>query len=185
LKNNVAVGGYAMCNTTVSVQNVCVGHSAGLHLTSGNNCVLIGYASGTGLSPLTVTTQSNKIILGNSAHDAAYVNVSWTVTSDVRDKDVKEKEVPGLQFVKQINPITFQYKNRETNEITSDITRYGVSAQNILELEGKDSIIVDSTVPEKLKVTETMLIPVLINAVKELSAEIELLKTQLSANTAS
>ena len=72
-----------------------------------------------------------------------------------------------------------------TNKITSERVRYGFSAQEILALEGDSPIIVDNENVDSLKMAEGMLVPVLINAVKELSAEIELLKTQLSANTAS
>ena len=59
--------------------------------------------------------------------------------------------------------------------------RYGFLAQDILALEGDDPVIIDTEVPEKLKYQGEALVPVLVNAIKELSAKNTELETRLAA----
>jgi hypothetical protein len=47
-----------------------------------------------------------------------------------------------------------------------------------LALEGDNPIIIDNEQPDKLKYNGEALVPVLVNAIKELKAEIELLKNK-------
>jgi len=54
--------------------------------------------------------------------------------------------------------------------------KYGFLAQDILALEGDNNVIIDNENDEALKVTNSHLIPVLVNAIKELKAEIDELK---------
>ena len=54
--------------------------------------------------------------------------------------------------------------------------RYGFFAQDILELEGSDNVIIDNEDPENLKYKGEHLVPILVNAIKELSAENTALK---------
>ena len=45
--------------------------------------------------------------------------------------------------------------------------KYGFSAQEILELEGDNNVIIDNHDSENLKLTELHLVPVLVNAIKD------------------
>ena len=60
--------------------------------------------------------------------------------------------------------------------VGTGMKKYGFSAQEILELEGDNNVIIDNHDPENLKLTELHLLPVLVNAIKELKAEIDELK---------
>jgi hypothetical protein len=101
------------------------------------------------------------------------------VVSDVRDKAIDPAGIPyGLAFVNQIQPIAYQFCDRTTGEISDSQTRYGFSAQNIDELEGGKGVIANNDDTENLKLTPDMLIPVLVNAIKELSAEVAELKAR-------
>jgi len=53
---------------------------------------------------------------------------------------------------------------------------YGFKAQDILALEGSDNVIIDDEQPDRLKYKGEHLVPVLVNAIKELKAEIDELK---------
>lgn len=121
---------------------------------------------------------SNEIRIGNvSDHTSAEVPVAWTVTSDERFKNIdKTAEVPGLDFIKNVNPIKYKLKDKETGKDLESKYRYGFSAQEIISLEGSDIVIGDDNNEDHLKLRESMLVPVLLNAVKELSREIEELK---------
>ena len=56
--------------------------------------------------------------------------------------------------------------------------KYGFSAQEILELEGDNNVIIDNHDQENLKLTELHLIPVLVNAIKELTARVKELENE-------
>jgi hypothetical protein len=119
--------------------------------------------------------------MGNNAHTNAFIKIAWTVVSDCRDKCIFGPVPYGRGFLQNITPIEYAFKNRETGELKDDEgkRRYGFSAQNVLEAEGENPVIVDSKDPENLKLTSDHMIPVLVNAVKELSEEVDILKTRL------
>ena len=145
---------------------------------------MIGYAAGTSAAPSgNITIQSNIICIGDNDITNAYIKVPWTVTSDARDKTNISSILHGLEFVNSIEPIKYKNRvNRESNE-SSGPYRYGFKAQDILKLEGETPVIVDNTDPEYLKLKETSLIPILVNAIKELSAEVDKLKIKLLEKT--
>ena len=121
--------------------------------------------------------------MGNNSVTAARIQLAWTAVSDIRDKCVFGLVPHGRGFLQNLKPIEYAFKDRETGCIT-DLTgkrRYGFSAQELLVAEGQNPVIVDNSNDEKLMVTSDYIIPVLVNAVNELSAEIDLLKSRLSA----
>jgi hypothetical protein len=119
--------------------------------------------------------------MGNSAHQIAQIQIGWTIVSDIRDKTIFGPVRHGKDFLRKITPIEFSFKNRNTGEITDIRKRYGFSAQNILEAEGDNPVIVSNEMPEKLQITNDHLIPVLVNTINELSNEIDTLKGRLEA----
>lgn len=129
----------------------------------------------------TTAPMQNTIILGNSSHTAARIQISWTTVSDVRDKCIFGPVPHGKGFLKQINPITFAFKNRETDELTDPDgkKRYGFSAQEILEIEGENPVLVGTENPNKLGLTSDYMIPILVNAIKELTQDVEELRAEI------
>ena len=119
--------------------------------------------------------------MGNASHTKSYIQIDWTVTSDERDKNIIGEVPLGLEFVQGLEPIKFQFKNRESGEVTDDTLRYGFKAQQVAELEGQPNVIADTEDPENLKVTSAHLVPVLVNAIKELSAKVAELEARLDA----
>ena len=148
--------------------------------TQASNNTGIGHNSGTD-AVANLTTQSNYVVIGNNATTNANIKVAWTVTSDARDKTNFKSILHGLDFVNQLKPTEYQYrKDRTTDEVQVDSRpRYGFLAQDILPLEGSNPIIIDDRDVENLKFNESSLIPVLVNAIKELSAKLINLETQL------
>ena len=187
--HNVGIFGTGSLNTIVGAQagskagftgnnNTFLGYTAGDEVTTGGQNLVLGYAAGSGSSPFQLTTQAYRIILGDNSSTDAYIKIDWTVTSDKRDKtDFKEIE-HGLDFVDKLKPTEYKFrKNRDTEE-TDGKRRYGFIAQEILELEGEDSVIIDTEQKDNLKYKQSHLVPVLVKAIQELKAEIELLKNK-------
>jgi trimeric autotransporter adhesin len=198
--NNVALGRDALrCNTTASCSaalgfaalasstggdSVAVGAAALFNATTGSNNIGIGAQAGrTGGSIagiVNITTESNRIVMGNDAHTCAQIKVAWTATSDCRDKTCFKPIAHGLDFVRALKPTEYQFKQggRDSAE-TDGKRRYGFLAQDILPLEGDAPVIISADNPEKLQYTESHLIPILVKAIQDMSVQIETLTARL------
>ena len=175
-----SMGGGAMSGTG---RNIALGDASMYNVTSGQNNIAIGWNAGrtgsnTPDSLGSITTNSNEIQMGNKSHSGAFIQIGWTTVSDARDKG-NVKDVPhGLDFVNQLQPKSFEFKPDREVEDTDGIERYGFLAQDVLELEGDNPVVVNKNDEDKLKMTNDYLVPILVNAIKELKAEIEILKNK-------
>jgi len=165
--------------------NIFLGNSAGCNNSSGDNNIAIGRNAGQTTSSLpsgliNLTTAGNCIVMGNCLHTCAVTQVAWTAVSDIRDKCVYGDVPHGKGFLQNVNPIKYSFKDRETGEVTDEKVRYGFSAQEIAELEGDETIIASKSNTDKWGVTHEHLLPVLVNAIKELDAENKELKERLT-----
>jgi len=128
-----------------------------------------------------VLTSNDRIVMGSTAVTNAYVQVAWTITSDARDKTNVTALPVGLDFVNQLNPVSLQFKESRECDTATGPVRYGFLAQEVLEAEGENPVIVDTEVPEKLKITNDHFNAVLVKAIQELSAKVEALEAKLEA----
>jgi hypothetical protein len=184
--NNTFIGSFAGQNSTSGCYNMAFGASAGCSLISGSNNLFFGRNAGTSLSPsglAAITTESNRIIMGNASHSCAQIQIAWTVVSDCRDKCIFGAVPHGRGFLQNLETIEYAFKDRETGCITDPEgkRRYGFTAQNVLAAEGDHPVVISTEDPEKLQLTSDYMIPILVNAVNELSTEVELLKARLDA----
>jgi len=167
------------CNTT-GVYNTFFGSRSGYNNTTGGNNVAVGYCAGADAVG-NITTQSNQIVIGNNSHTNAFVKVGWTVTSDERDKTCVSEIPHGRDFLQKLEPVQFNWKDRESGEVTDEKPRYGFLAQQVLDAEGEPAIIVDDSNPEHLKLRESMMIPVLFKIIQEMDEELRALRTEVNA----
>jgi hypothetical protein len=190
-ERNVYIGDSTATLATGS-DNTGIGRSSLSTLTTGNGNVGLGDIGGGG-QIFGLTTESNRIIAGHNAVSNAYVKVAWTVTSDARDKADISTAPYGLNFIQQLKPVTFKWDERSKYEnLTPDGTHKGTKtqlgflAQDVIALEescgtaSNDLLIADNEQDDKLKITETKLIPALVIAIQELKAEVDALKSQLN-----
>ena len=180
--NNVGVGGQALfCNLSGN-DNTALGSSALACNTTGSANIVIGSISSSRVyQPVfNVTTESNRVVMGSTTVTDAYIQVAWTVVSDSRDKLV-EGDVPyGLDFVENLKPVSYHFKESRESEVLNGPSRYGFLAQDILKLEGGNPVIIDNSDPEKLRYRGESLVPVLVNAIKELSEIVSDLRQELN-----
>lgn len=175
--NHVAVGFEALYTAgNGSLNNTAVGYTAGRDVSTGDNNTCLGNAAGTSTSPFNITTENNRVVVGDSNITNAYIQVAWTVVSDLRDKVVLGDVPHGLDFVTQLKPIKYQFKEHRDSDVAHGSVKYGFGAQDILVLEGDAPVIVDNEVEDKLKITESHLVPILVKAIQELKAEFEAYK---------
>jgi hypothetical protein len=108
--------------------------------------------------------------------------VVGTQTSDERIKNVLGPVEYGLETLKQIEPVRFSLKSEP------EVEKLGFIAQQVQPLVPQSVFNTGEHIegepedaPTKLGMEYASLIPVLVNAVKELSAEVDALKAQLKA----
>ncbi len=191
--DNCAFGVDALYSNTTGLYNVALGQDAGnfgVGNTTGSNNVFIGFrAAGSS------ATVSNTVTLGNSSIATLRCQqTSITSLSDARDKtDIAPLE-HGLDFVKQLKPVSFEwnmrpetYTDQDGNEIEIQgkvgIADIGFIAQDIVALEDSlgdaDSLRLSyRDNPEKLEVTQGRLIPILVKAIQDLTAKVEALEAE-------
>jgi len=170
----IGLNGLYACN---GANNVGIGYNVGSGITTGSNNTCVGANSGTD-AVRSISTNSNEIVMGNNSNTAAYIKVSWTVTSDARDKTSFAAVPHGLDFVNSLTPTAYKFRVSREDDTPTGPARYGFTAQNILAAEGDNPVIIDNSDPENLKYNADSMIAVLVNAIKELTARIAALEAK-------
>lgn len=194
---NTAIGQAALSGSTTGSNNTALGYNAGNNLITGGNGVYIGY----GVQAATNATSSEIVISGNGVTGkgagTGFISpngggvyqgnnsAAWSITSDQRLKKNIVNNNNGLSLINAIQVRNFEYRTAE--EVTElpehsviDIKgiQLGVIAQE-LQLVLPDCVKEEST--GVLSVQTDNLTWYLINAVKELKAELDALKLKVGA----
>ena len=167
---NVSIGNNSLFGNTTGSYNTALGHAAGSSFATGNNCTMIGYGAQASASSV-----SNQITLGNTSITSLRCNTTViTALSDRRDKTDIIPIGEGLAFLKQLNPVSFTWNTRDKAKV--GIKSAGFIAQELLALQKQSNIgdnldLVSEDNPEKLEARYGNLLPVIVKAIQEESAE--------------
>ena len=194
--NNTAVGYQAGYSLNTASNNTAVGYQAGDVITTGARNTIIGDGSDPSANNGNDQTVVGQGLTGKG-DDTAFIGgtngayneknvTTWETTSDERIKKNIVDNTVGLEKIKQIRIRNFEYrKPEEITElpdhaaINKDGVQLGVIAQEIQQVL-PECVTENST--GVLSVSTDPLVWHLINAVKQLSAEVESLKSQLKGN---
>jgi trimeric autotransporter adhesin len=169
---NTGLGTSAGFSITTGTTNTCLGAQAAVLLTTGSNNIAIGHDS-----QVATPTTSNSITLGNGSNTILRCAVtSITSLSDARDKTNIEESTYGLELVKSLKPVTFEWDTRDG--VKKGVKDLGFIAQDLKELDNEHLGLVYSENPEKLEASYGRLIPVLAQAIKDLAAKVEQLENK-------
>jgi hypothetical protein len=192
---NTTLGGSAGYNITTGTGNVCLGYLAGGVVTTGSNNIYIGglgaTASGTNVSYEMVigngTGKGTATTYINPASGAVYQgnnNSTWATTSDQRLKKNIVDNNTGLNIINAIQVRNFEYRlPEEVTELNSNCAidkagvQLGVIAQEFQQVL-PNCVKQEST--GVFSVQSDNLVWYLVNAVKELKAEVDSLKAQIN-----
>ncbi len=103
---NTAIGSYALQHNVSGGCNVAVGNGAGPGLGNDNlsNTIAIGCNA--------IVTSDNTTVIGNSSMTSIGGYVGWSNLSDGRFKSNVKEDVPGIDFIKKLRPVTYTYNLR-------------------------------------------------------------------------
>ena len=192
--NNVIIGRNAATNQTTATNNTIVGEGAGATLIDASSCILIGReanVSASGRSELvignTVVGKGDNTGLiyppgGGGIYNGGNTS-TWNQTSDRRIKKNIEDNNTGLDAINKIRVRNFEYRTEdEITEVPSHAAidkegiQLGVIAQEIEEI--LPDVVTEESTGVKT-VNPDNITWYLVNAVKELSTQVDELKAEI------
>jgi trimeric autotransporter adhesin len=214
---NTASGEAALNSNTTGNDNIGVGFAAAEHDSTGNQITAVGYeadVSADGYTNATVigagalVSGSNTIQLGNTSVTTIEGEVPYTHPSDARFKYNIKPSTLGLDFIKQLKPVVYNFDTKKFDEYlmqnipdsakeermkgrdytaSSNIVRTGFLAQDVETICKKNGYYFDGLhVPDPSNKTDhyslaySQFVMPLVNAVQELSSKNDSLQ---NANT--
>jgi hypothetical protein len=124
---NAAMGVAALTANTAGSYNTANGYQALYSNITGNYNTGLGYlanviaggpfSDATAIGANATVDASDKVRIGSSSVSVYSCEVNWTIGSDARIKDNVQENVPGLQFIKELRPVTFHYNVTKQNQL--------------------------------------------------------------------
>ena len=124
--DNIASGVLALGSNTTGNANIAFGtFSLGANVTGSNNTA-VGFGTdvtadnlmnATAIGNGALVDASNKVRVGNTDVTSIGGQVSWTNFSDERIKDNIKENVPGLEFIKALRPVTYHVRIAKENAL--------------------------------------------------------------------
>jgi trimeric autotransporter adhesin len=193
--SNVCIGGDAglATNLTTGGGNTLIGQYCHPSAGGSDNANGFGYD---------ITAEGGYTTVGRAADDirAAHGVATWATVSDERYKKDITDSTTGLSFINALQPRTFKYKTLgelpetfnayeadSTEVFKNSDTNHGFIAQEVkAAIDADDSIkdgfkLWDDREDGSQEVAEAALIPVLVKAIQELSAQNDALTTRITA----
>jgi len=116
--HNTAIGRNALFLSMTGSGNTAIGSSALSYNPSGNYNTIIGYEAGNlgtdqtnsiAIGYLALATSSNQARIGNYSTISIGGYVAWSNVSDGRVKKNIRLNVPGLEFINSLQPVTYNF----------------------------------------------------------------------------
>jgi len=151
------------------------------HAGISNNVGIVGFSRESGTIDYLWSDNSGNLRISSNVNHSGTTSgtVVGTQTSDERIKNIEGAAPYGLAEVLQLEPVKYAIKTEP------DTPRLGFTAQQVRDIIPESVFDTDEDMgegePNKLVMEYVQIIPVLVNAVKELAAKVESLEAQLEA----
>jgi hypothetical protein len=193
---NTFVGSCAAFNLNSTCNNTAVGFCSAASIT-GNFNTFLGACAGTGATltgsnntaigfgAIPVAGASNSVTLGNAGITTIRAAVtSITAISDARDKDNIRALPLGIDFIRDVKPVAFTWKQRVPNPVKDGTEEAGFIAQQLQEAVSKHNAefvgLVNQEDPDHLEVSPGKLLPILVKALHDLADSHEKLRSEFN-----
>ncbi len=200
--SNTCVGYQALQNDVSGNQNTAIGAKSLTVNISGSSITCVGYGADVSVDGLTnasafgngaIATASNQIIIGNSDVITIGGFANWSNFSDGRYKTHVQENVPGLDFIKKLRPVTYQLdkqkvaeqgyaQTKSTNQ--GQVIKTGLLAQEVEQAAlgigyDFDGVVKPQNEHDHYRLSYSSFVVPLIKAVQEQQREIEALKREI------
>jgi len=154
---NTAVGSTSLYNNETGNSNTATGNLALYHNQTGNHNAAFGDSAdvttgdlnnATAIGSKALVDASNKVRVGNESVSSIGGQVGWTQISDEQVKKGIQENVPGLQFIKTLRPITYHVDIDKQNELMNvkhiplrPIELQGKTIKDIARSSGKEILL--------------------------------------------
>lgn len=189
---NVGMGANALTSQVGGDFNVAIGNDALEQLQTGTTNTAVGKAAGSTVVGFTNTTNlghnsqaqaDNEVVLGDNNVTTLRCNTQIIQgLSDLRDKDNIEELSLGLEFIMDLDPVTWDWDRRDGSMKGKKDS--GFVAQEIDEVvedwEAEEILpsLLNKNNPDAWEVGNAALIPVLVKAIQELKKELDACKAE-------
>ena len=116
---NTSVGSNSLVSNTTGSYNTAVGYNTGPNTTNLDNTTCIGTDA--------TASASNMVRIGNFWVGSIGGQVGWTTLSDGRFKENVREDIPGLAFINQLRPVSYEINREKVNDFA------GVNKRNSTE----------------------------------------------------
>jgi hypothetical protein len=166
----VGIGYNTGITLTTGTGNVVIGQGAAVSAAAAVDQIVIGRAvTGVGNSTCTLGAGANKVSIALDG-----TTTSWTAASDARLKtDVEDYQV-GLSFIEALRPITYDWREKTGKRYSGFLAQEVKAAIDAHDMPTGQHLWDERDGVQMVAAGE--LIPILVNAVKELAAEVAMLK---------
>jgi hypothetical protein len=115
--SNTALGQASLYSSIDGSFNTALGFSAGNNLVSGSYNTFVGrntqatsgaISNSMALGDSATVSASNQVRIGDAGVSSIGGQVGWTTLSDGRFKRNVREDVPGLEFIRQLRPVTYE-----------------------------------------------------------------------------
>lgn len=105
---NVGIGVGALSNNTTGEKNTSLGYGSDVTGSSFTNATAVGYNA--------TVNASNKVRIGNTNVTVIEGQVAWSWPSDARFKSNIREDVPGLDFINKLRPVTYTFESEKFDD---------------------------------------------------------------------
>jgi hypothetical protein len=141
---NIATGAFALTSNTTGNANIAYGSYSLATNVTGHNNTAIGdntdvtagnLHNATAIGNHALVDASNKVRIGNNYVKSIGGQVGWTSFSDERIKDNIKENVPGLEFINALRPVTYHVSIAKENALLG-VKNIGVKDITMPQLGG-------------------------------------------------
>jgi DNA-binding transcriptional MerR regulator len=123
--NNIAIGTEALWHNSTGYSNVAIGNKAMCYNRLGRYNTAIGHWTDNGYDLNNTTTigngayvsADNQIRLGNYTVNSIGGYANWTMASDGRAKKNINANIPGLEFINRLQPVSYNFDLKAIDEL--------------------------------------------------------------------
>jgi len=157
---NTCLGSFSGTALSSGEENTCLGSNSGSLLTAGNGNTFIGFGTegSNGLDDYAIAIGHSAKLRGDHTTTIGTTTMTsiggyraWSLLSDGRFKKNVQSNVPGLEFIQQLNPVTYNIKVNELNEFIYGKEKFAANNKMQKAIAKKEGIVESGFIAQEVE----------------------------------